>query len=162
MHHCLLSLLDSPLAKSGRLQIFIHTQRDILIEVNPAIRIPRTYKRFAGLMVQLLQKLSVKAADSGHGKLLKVIKNPVSKHLPVGAKRILMSPSAKKFVNIHEYVQSETPVDGPTVFVIGGMAKGVCKVDYADEEICISNFSLSAAAVCSKLCFAYEEYWNII
>jgi rRNA small subunit pseudouridine methyltransferase Nep1 len=158
----LLALLDSPLAKSGRLQIYIHTQRDILIEVNPLIRIPRTYKRFAGLMVQLLQKLSVKAATTNHGKLLKVIKNPITKHLPAGARRILMSPSAKKFVNINEFAQAETPIDGPTVFVIGGMAKGVCKVDYADEEICISNFSLSAASVCSKLCYAYEEYWSII
>ena len=60
VHQCLLALLDSPLAKAERLQIFIHTQRDILIEVNPKIRIPRTYKRFAGLMVQLLQKLSIK------------------------------------------------------------------------------------------------------
>jgi rRNA small subunit pseudouridine methyltransferase Nep1 len=161
VHQCLLALLDSPLAKSGRLQIFIHTQRDILIEVNPQIRIPRTYKRFAGLMVQLLQKLSVKAADSKHGKLLKVIKNPVAKHLPVGAKRILMNPHASSFVNIHDYVET-TPLDSPTVFVIGAMAKGVCKVDYADEEICISNFSLSAASVCSKLCYAYEEYFNII
>merc|ERR1711879_192637 len=155
VHQCLLALLDSPLAKSGRLQIFIHTQRDVLIEVNPQIRIPRTYKRFAGLMVQLLQKLSIKAADGDAGKLLKVIKNPVSRHLPTGARRVLMSPWADKFCNVHDFAES-TPADGPTVFVIGAMAKGVCKVDYADEEICISNYSLSAACVCSKLCYAYE------
>lgn len=162
VHQCLLALLDSPLNKAGRLQIFIHTQRDILIEVNPAIRIPRTYKRFAGLMVQLLQRLSVKAAEQGSSKkLLKVIKNPVTKHLPVGAKRVLMNPSAKAFVNIHDYVET-TPCDAPTVFVIGAMAKGVCKPEYVDEEICISNYSLSAASVCSKLCYAYEEYFNVI
>jgi rRNA pseudouridine-1189 N-methylase Emg1 (Nep1/Mra1 family) len=74
VHQCLLALLDSPLGKAGRLQVFIHTQRDILIEVNPQVRIPRTYKRFAGLMVQLLQKLSVRAASSSQTKLLKVIK----------------------------------------------------------------------------------------
>merc|ERR1712000_64129 len=146
VHQCLLALLDSPLAKAERLQIFIHTQRDILIEVNPKIRIPRTYKRFAGLMVQLLQKLSIKAHDSDTGKLMKVIKNPVSKHLPAGARRILMSPSAEKFVNIHDYVET-TPKDGPTVFIIGAMAKGVATADYADESICISNYSLSAACV---------------
>ena len=161
VHSCLLALLDSPLAKSGRLQIFIHTQRDILIEVNPQIRIPRTYKRFAGLMVQLLQKLSVKANDANGTKLLKVIKNPVTKHLPAGAKRVLMSPSATKFVNMHDYVETTSPTS-PTVFVIGAMAKGVAKADWADEEICISNYSLSAATVCSKLCYAYEEFWNII
>lgn len=47
---CLLTLLDSPLNKAGLLQVFIHTQKNVLIEVNPQTRIPRTFKRFAGLM----------------------------------------------------------------------------------------------------------------
>jgi len=47
---CLLTLLDSPLNKAGRLQIYIHTANNVLIEVNPRTRIPRTYKRFAPLM----------------------------------------------------------------------------------------------------------------
>lgn len=52
-HQCLLTLLDSPLNKAGLLQVFIHTQKNVLIEVNPHIRIPRTFKRFAGLMGKL-------------------------------------------------------------------------------------------------------------
>mgnify|MGYP002717791355 FL=1 len=47
---CLLTLLDSPLNKAGRLQVYIHTAKGVLIEVNPAVRIPRTFKRFSGLM----------------------------------------------------------------------------------------------------------------
>jgi rRNA pseudouridine-1189 N-methylase Emg1 (Nep1/Mra1 family) len=46
----LLTLLDSPLNKAGLLQVYIHTEGNVLIEVNPRTRIPRTYKRFAGLM----------------------------------------------------------------------------------------------------------------
>src|SRR5258708_31396295 len=37
-HQCLLTLLDSPLNRSGHLQIFIHTQRNVLIEINPKTR----------------------------------------------------------------------------------------------------------------------------
>ncbi len=48
-HQCLLTLLDSPLNKAGRLQVFIHTQKNVLIEVNPHTRIPRSFQRFAGL-----------------------------------------------------------------------------------------------------------------
>ena len=55
----------------------------MLIEINPATRIPRTFKRFCGLMVQLLHKYSITAAESSV-KLMKVIKNPVSDHLPAG------------------------------------------------------------------------------
>lgn len=47
---CLLTLLDSPLNKAGLLQVYIHTTKGVLIEVNPHIRIPRTFKRFSGLM----------------------------------------------------------------------------------------------------------------
>lgn len=46
----LLALLDSPLNKAGLLQVYIHTEKNVLIEVNPRTRIPRTFKRFSGLM----------------------------------------------------------------------------------------------------------------
>lgn len=86
-HQCLLMLLDSPLNRAGLLQVFIRTSGNVLIEINPQTRIPRTFNRFAGLMVQLLHKFSIKASDSSI-KLLKVIKNPVSDHLPVGCKKV--------------------------------------------------------------------------
>lgn len=70
-HQSLLMLMDSPLNRAGLLQVYIHTQKNVLIEVNPQTRIPRTFDRFCGLMVQLLHKLSVRAAD-GPQKLLKV------------------------------------------------------------------------------------------
>ena len=89
---CLLTLLDSPLNKAGLLQVYILTSRGVLIEVNPSVRIPRTFKRFSGLMgtasrkqglvsrlmswmgvVQLLHKLSIRGVQ-GSEKLLRVIK----------------------------------------------------------------------------------------
>jgi len=30
--------------------VYIHTEKNVLIEVNPHTRIPRTFKRFSGLM----------------------------------------------------------------------------------------------------------------
>lgn len=86
-HQSLLMLLDSPLNRAGLLQVYIHTANNVLIEVNPQIRIPRTFPRFAGLIVQLLHKFSVKASDTSL-KLLKVIKNPITDHLPVGCKKV--------------------------------------------------------------------------
>jgi len=53
VHQCLLTLLDSPLNKAGLLQVYIHTAKGVLIEVNPSVRIPRTFKRFSGLMGML-------------------------------------------------------------------------------------------------------------
>ena len=54
-HQLLLALLDSPLNKAGLLQVYIETTKNVLIEVSPHTRIPRTFKRFAGLMGALLR-----------------------------------------------------------------------------------------------------------
>jgi hypothetical protein len=34
-------------------QVYVHTEKNVLIEINPQTRIPRTFKRFAGLMGKL-------------------------------------------------------------------------------------------------------------
>ncbi len=60
-HQCLLTLLDSPLNKAGKLQVYLTTASNQVIHINPHTRIPRTYKRFAPLMVQLLKKLRIRA-----------------------------------------------------------------------------------------------------
>ena len=119
-HQSLLMLLDSPLNRAGLLQVFIRTANNVLIEVNPQIRIPRTFNRFAGLIVQLLHKFSIKASDSSL-KLLKVIKNPVSDHLPVGCKKICLSFSAEGPSKASELVPE---IDEPICLVIGAIAKG--------------------------------------
>lgn len=69
-------------------------------------------------LVQLLHKLSVRAAD-GPQKLLRMIKNPVSDHLPPGCPRISTSFS------VGEAVCPRTLVpEGPAAVVIGAFAHG--------------------------------------
>lgn len=48
-------LMDSPLNRAGLLQVYIHTQKNVLIEVNPQTRIPRTFDRFCGLMGEIIR-----------------------------------------------------------------------------------------------------------
>jgi rRNA small subunit pseudouridine methyltransferase Nep1 len=138
--------------------VFIHTANNVLIEINPQTRIPRTFARFAGLIVQLLHKFSVKASDSSV-KLMKVIKNPVSDHLPVGCKKVLMTYGAKSVVKAAQVVPED--LDAPLCVVIGAIAKGSIDVDYTEESYCIGNYPLSAALTCSKITSAFEEAWGI-
>ncbi|XP_064621013.1 ribosomal RNA small subunit methyltransferase NEP1-like [Lineus longissimus] len=156
-HQCLLMLMDSPLNRAGMLQVYIHTEKNVLIEVNPQTRIPRTFDRFCGLMVQLLHKLSIHASD-GPIKLLKVIKNPITDHLPNGCQRVGMSFSADKVVEPRTLV----PEDAPLVVVIGAMAHGAIDADYTEKNVSISNYPLSAALTCAKVCSAFEEQWGIV
>ncbi|KAI9791503.1 MAG: 18S rRNA pseudouridine methyltransferase [Peltula sp. TS41687] len=160
-HQCLLTLLDSPVNKAGKLQIYIHTAKGVLIEVSPTVRIPRTFKRFAGLMVQLLHKLSIRSVNSQE-KLLKVIKNPITDHLPPQCRKVTLSFDAP-VVRVKDYVADLGEKESICVFV-GAMAKGTD--DFADaivdDRISISNYSLSASVACSKFCHAAEDVWNII
>jgi rRNA small subunit pseudouridine methyltransferase Nep1 len=85
IHQELMAVLDSPLNKAGKVKCYVHTEKNVLIEINPKTRIPRTFKRFSGLMVQLLHRLKIRSAD-GRDMLLKVVKNPIARHLPAGAR----------------------------------------------------------------------------
>ncbi|KAI9801690.1 MAG: 18S rRNA pseudouridine methyltransferase [Piccolia ochrophora] len=160
-HQCLLTLLDSPVNKAGKLQIYIHTAKGVLIEVSPTVRIPRTFKRFAGLMVQLLHRLSIRSTNSQE-KLLKVIKNPITDHLPPNCRKVTLSFDAP-VVRIRDYIADLGSKESVCVFV-GAMAKGTD--DFADpivdDKISISNYTLSASVACSKFCHSAEDVWDII
>lgn len=160
-HQCLLTLLDSPVNKAGKLQIYIHTAKGVLIELSPTVRIPRTFKRFAGLMVQLLHKLSIRSTTSQE-KLLRVIKNPITDHLPPNCRKVTLSFDAP-VVRVRDYIADLGPKESICVFV-GAMAKGADTFadTYKDDSISISNYSLSASVACSKFCHAAEDVWDII
>ena len=132
-----------------------------MIEVNPTVRIPRTFKRFAGLMVQLLHKLSIRSTTSSE-KLLRVVKNPVSQYLPHDCRKVTLSWEAP-VVNMREFVGSLK--DGESLcVVVGAMAKGKDDFadDWVDEKIGVSNYSLSASVACSRVCHTVEDCWEIV
>lgn len=159
LHQCLLALFDSPLNKEGLLQVYIHTKQNVLIEISPKTRIPRTFKRFCCLMAQLLQKYRIRAANSSE-ILIKVIKNPITDHLPLGCP-IIATNEKSKLVKIDEYAESLNK--GVSVaFVVGAMSKGDLNIDYNNDTVSISSFPLTAGIVCSKICSAFENVWEVI
>ena len=109
----------------------------------PQIRIPRTFKRFCGLTTQLLFKLSIRASNGPH-KLLKVIKNPVTDHLPPGAKIHLLSVTGD-LTHMPDWVAKNCPktvkgdaLKDPVVFVAGAMAHGKVEPEY-DVDSCLAH-----------------------
>ncbi|KAH0549144.1 hypothetical protein KQX54_006534 [Cotesia glomerata] len=154
VHQCLLNLLDSPLNRAGYLQVYIHTDKNVLIEVNPGTRIPRTFNRFAGVMAQLLHTNKVRAADEPVD-LLKVIKNPITNYLPANCKKILLSCRAKEFKHVEELA----PDNEPVVIVIGAIEQGQVKANYTDSTVAIYDYSTSAAYISGNLCLAFKRKW---
>lgn len=168
-HQELLALIDSPLNKAGCLQVYIRTMNNVLIEVNPSIRIPRTYKRFSGLIVQLLHKMKIKAGNTST-TLMKVIKNPFSQHLPPGSRvygmscqGTLYSPNGLATALIpSDPAMSDLP---PVCFVIGAMATGHVSMEdhpYIEKMISVSEYPLSGAAAISRILSGIENHWGIV
>jgi len=155
LHQCLLMLQDSPLNKAGKLQVFIHSEKNVLIKVSPNCSIPRTYLQFCKLMVTLLQKLAVRGGGS---KLMQVIKNPVSDHIPAQCRKV-SATFGGKLVRATELVPSEGK---PLAIVIGAMAHGQTSVDGFEEGYAISAHHLSGAAACDRVCGAFERAWGVL
>ncbi|CAL1374031.1 unnamed protein product [Linum trigynum] len=137
VYKALLSILDSPLNKAGR-----------------------TYKRFAGIMLQLLQKLSISAAGKRE-KLLRVIKNPVTQYLPVSSRKIGFSYSSDKLVEMSKYVGTVSS-DADLVFVVGAMSHGKIDCDYIEDFIAISGYPLSAAWCIARICEALSNKLGVV
>jgi rRNA small subunit pseudouridine methyltransferase Nep1 len=128
IHQELMAVLDSPLNKAGRVRVIVHTEKNVLFEVSPKTRIPRTFKRFSGLMVQLLHKLKIRSSD-GKDMLLKVVKNPISRHIPAGAKVIGFSHLGNLTSPLN--VAKALPAEGPIVLLFGAQAtKGIAKENH--------------------------------
>jgi rRNA small subunit pseudouridine methyltransferase Nep1 len=167
-HQEMLALIDSPLNKAGCLQVYIRTNQNVLIEVNPSIRIPRTYKRFSGLIVQLLHKMKIKAGNTST-TLMKVIKNPFSQHLPPGTRvygmscqGTLYSPNGLATALVPLENSSELP---PICFVIGAMAAGHITLEdhpYIEKMVSVSEYPLSGASAISRILGGIENHWGIV
>jgi rRNA small subunit pseudouridine methyltransferase Nep1 len=147
------------LNKSGKLQVFIRTKNNILIEINQKCRIPRTYRRFLGLFAELLTKLRIRAAESSE-ILLKTIKNPITDHIPTNIP-IIATSEKTRLVDIDEYV-NDFEFSKPVAFVVGAISKGDLNIDYHTDSVSVSSYPLTAAVVCSKICNAFEKNLKIL
>jgi len=161
LHQELLSVLDSPLNKAGKVKIYVRTEKSILIEINPKCRIPRTFRRFSSLMVQLLHQLKIRSSDSE--MLLRVIKNPVTRYIPAGSKCYGFSQHGTLYSPFS--FSTLLPDDVPIVLVLGAMAKGsISREDnaYIEEMVSVSEYPLSGSVAINRILGAIEQHWGVI
>lgn len=83
--------------------------------------------------VQLLHKMSIKAVGTSTA-LLKVIKNPITSHLPF-CRKVLMSYQAPKLSKPAELVPDDK---SPLVVVIGAMAHGQVIIKILEYKLIVN------------------------
>ncbi len=93
---------------------------------------------------------------------MQVVKGPVTKYFPSGARRIGFSHSADKLLPLHEYVK-QLDDSVATVFVVGAFAHGKIDAPYVDPAECVSvsQYPLSAAYALGRITNAMEMKWGI-
>ncbi|RYR74417.1 hypothetical protein Ahy_A02g009134 isoform A [Arachis hypogaea] len=95
VHEALLQIMGSRICMAGRVHgVFIKTDEGILIRVEPNTQIPKTLESFCNMMAELLQKFSIKSKGN-RGKLLRLIENPVTQHLPINSRKIVLGNKMK-------------------------------------------------------------------
>ncbi|MFX1518888.1 MAG: 16S rRNA methyltransferase [Promethearchaeota archaeon] len=156
VHISLLSILGTPLCKTGYLKLFVHTVKDLVIQMDVNVRLPRNYTRFLGLMSQLFETGQVPPKGSS----LLSIKKMTLKELIEEIKpnyTILFSETGKEIelMNFMDSVVEYTPL----AIIVGGFPHGdFSKETYqcANEIVAISDMSLDAHVVVSRVIYAYE------
>ncbi|MCS7143011.1 MAG: hypothetical protein NZ920_04360 [Aigarchaeota archaeon] len=139
LHLSLLELLESPLNRGGALEFSCHTRGDLIIELNPEVRLPRVYERFKGLMENLLRDGKIVTSE---GRVLMTVRRggvreAISSLSPTEV--VLMSERGK-LVSIGEVERMIECTERP-LFVIGGFPHG----DFSDEVISLSDKNVSVS-----------------
>ena len=156
-HFALLEALGSPLNKEGLLRVFVHTNQDYVITVNPSIRLPKNYNRFIGLMEQLFE----------HGKvphegetLLRIEKKTLQQLFwDIKPGYVLAFSRQGEPKTVEEAVSAIQPMENPAV-MIGAFAHGQFKKETtqrANEVVCVDSEMLEAWTVTSRLVYEYEK-----
>jgi rRNA small subunit pseudouridine methyltransferase Nep1 len=157
IHFALLEALGSPLNKEGLLKVYIHTNKDYVITVDPSTRLPRNYNRFIGLMEQLFQLGKVPS----EGEALLTLEHKTLQQLltETEADYILAFSRAGKQKTLQDAVSSLQSKRRPAV-IVGGFPHGhfsETAVKLADEVVCVDSEMLEAWTVTSRVIYEYER-----
>lgn len=186
LHQCLLILQDSPLNKAGRLRVLVQTTAGQVIQIHPQARIPRVYSRFTGLIIQLLERGKIFAADT-KDVLLQVSRAPLAGFLETSSAKIGLSQEGGNFFAFMQNFQltqkgkvaptsandclGQAGQGAPTLaftaeslesltFLINVIAAGPDEF-VSDLDLSLSRYALSAASCCSKICCELESRLGI-
>ena len=153
VHGALLGVTGTPLYLDGRVRVFVHAYNDVVIEIAPKTRIPKSYFRFRGLME--------KAIAGGGDRLVKVrplrlpelVKKVVTPDVTIG-----LSVRGTR-MELEELAGRLMSADNPCV-IVGGFPRGHFSAEtlsVIDELVRIHEMPLEAHVVTSRLLYEFEK-----
>ncbi|KAG5501575.1 hypothetical protein JKF63_03405 [Porcisia hertigi] len=165
VHQCLLALFDSDLAYQHRLRVYISlfVRQGKVIEVSPALRPPRTYARFRGLMAALLRDGRICSTEGQ--VLMRLMPGSVAPIIPHGAEVVGLTNSlSSPIVTATQLAQqaAAAPVDDALQGGIKHVTAFYCisctddcnldGIDYVTKSVCLSAYPMTAHVQCARVC----------
>ena len=159
VHNSLLQILETPLNWEGYLRVFVHTQDEYVISINPKVRLPKNYVRFVGLIEQLFAEKQVPKKGE---PLLRIESTPLERLVRnLKPTKVLGFSTLGKPALMRDIADSACKIKDPLAF-IGGFPRGHFNEKtrgLADEIFRVDRQSLDAWIVAGR--FVYDFEWSI-
>jgi rRNA small subunit pseudouridine methyltransferase Nep1 len=153
VHGALLSVTGTPLYLAGLVKLFVHTYGDVVVDVAPKTRIPKSYLRFRGLMEQVLLGQGDKLVRARPSNLHELVKKVVGPDIAIG-----LSVQGRK-MELEDLAGRLMSADNPCV-IVGGFPHGHFTpetLSVVDELVRIHEMPLEAHVVTSRLLYEFEK-----
>ncbi len=147
IHVALTVALDSPAARKGKLQVFVHTRNDEVIRIDSETRLPRNYNRFVGLIEQLFEKGQVPPTGKPLLALEKMTLGDLLKKLE--PKEVVLFDAKGKKVGHHELKE----IHHSSAVIIGGFPHG--EFSQANKKLATKIVSVADTEVLAATAVAY-------
>jgi rRNA small subunit pseudouridine methyltransferase Nep1 len=156
IHFCLLAALGTPLNRENLLRTYIHTYKEIVINISQEVRLPKNHNRFVGLMEQLFMEGRVppgkRALLSAEKKGLKQLIDEIS---PTKVVALTSHGESKTVEKVCQWLaEDENPMVLIGAYPYGPMKKKILK--QVDKAVSIDPKVLDAWIVTSRLIYQYE------
>jgi rRNA small subunit pseudouridine methyltransferase Nep1 len=157
VHIALLQITCAPIFLAGKIEAYLHTVNNEVIQFKTSVRIPKSYFRFQGLMEKVL---SYEVGEGWDKNLISIKKMRLSdfvESLRV-AKVVGFSRLGKR--KQLEVIADENFAGGSSALIIGGFPKGTFSRETESvlaEKYSISKYSLDAHVVCARVLYEFEK-----
>ena len=167
IHFALMEALSTPLFIKNMLKVYIHTVKNKLIVIGENLRIPKSYFRFEGVMINLFKEKVIKSAD-GNNVLLELhdnitfeqfILNGIRPDKLIGLSSDGVKSSAEEIVS-----RNITKNNDHIAFVVGGFPKGHFSHDTNKVFSCsysIGDLKLEAHVVIARILYECEKVLDL-
>ena len=167
IHFALMEALSTPLFFKGMLRVYVHTINDKLILIGKDLRIPKSYSRFEGLIINLFKNKVIKGEQNDNDKnnvLLELqdnisfedlIKNIVKPDKVIGLSRAGVQSTFEEVVS-----NNVNSGNCHCAFTIGGFPKGHFSNNTTilfNRLYSIGKFRLEAHVVIARILYECEK-----